>query len=102
MGAVARRAPGPPVRSISRQNLVGVSIALQETEIDSADASCVPTMLHAGGKFQDSVERTIVRCAEGHMFRTVSMTFFIDDSAEKVAEVISQIKNLMDDKDNTF
>lgn len=30
------------------------------------------------------------------------MTFFVDDSVKKVVEVISQIKNLMDDKDNTF
>ncbi|MGW0633745.1 hypothetical protein [Streptomyces sp. NPDC002758] len=45
-------------------------------------------MLHAGGKFGDSTERTIVRCAEGHVFSTVSMTFLINDSVQEVVEFI--------------
>ncbi|MFF4542474.1 hypothetical protein [Streptomyces aureus] len=45
-------------------------------------------MLHAGGKFQDLMERTVVRCAEGHVFSTFSIIFLVNDSVEKASEFI--------------
>ncbi|MFD4862706.1 hypothetical protein [Streptomyces atratus] len=45
-------------------------------------------MLHADGKFGDSMERTIVRCAEGHVFSTVSAIFLVNGSVKVVVEFI--------------
>ncbi|MGW3498135.1 hypothetical protein [Streptomyces sp. NPDC001020] len=59
------------------------------------------TILHADAKFGDSMERTVVRCAERHVFSTVSMTSFINDSVEKVVGFIRQMKRLLSEG-NTF
>lgn len=37
-------------------------------------------------------ERTVVRCAKGHVFSTDSMTFFIKEPEEKAAKFEDQTK----------